>query len=71
MNPLDPPKTQFQMVDELCGLGAFKKEPYEECTGKGIFPDVPAGATAVKCEKKRCWPIRDQGQFYILKVVSE
>jgi len=56
-------KTMWQRVDEICKLGAFKVEPYEECTGKDQLPETPEGATSVQCEKKRCWPICEDGKL--------
>ena len=61
IDPLDA-KTMWQRVDEVCKLGAFKVEPYEECTGKDQLPETPEGATSVQCEKKRCWPICEDGE---------
>ena len=63
MNPLDA-TTQFERIDEICKLGEFKIEPYEECTGgKGTWPPIPLGARNASCHNKSCWPECDAGLF--------
>ena len=50
----------WQRVDEVCKRD---EEPYMECTGKGMSPALPEGASEVECEKRRCWPICKEGKF--------
>merc|ERR1719259_66249 len=56
--------TQFERIDEICKLGEFKIEPYEECTGgKGTWPPIPNGARNASCHNKSCWPECDAGKL--------